>query len=337
MRKRRSEASPAGRAPSLAVIGGGAIRGCSAGWSELARAGAWLPAGNGGIPLPLDEIACIAAADAEEAPRISLTGPDGSTRWVLRLERGSWGADEVVFATLAEEGADAEAPAEGGNAILLAERMRALGQMVAGVAHDLSNLLFGLRMHAEALRKGSGDIDLLERAIADAAERTARLREFARQPGKPTPSTARLTAALEQAIAVARGEFAAEARAGGPEVRFRCAGVHDLPPVRGSEAELQHVFLNLFLNARDAMPLGGEIEIRATKSEAEIRLTVADRGTGIASDHLPRLFAPYFTTKGGIGLGLPMVQEVLQSFGGSIAADNRPGGGAVFTLVLPRA
>jgi len=113
----------------------------------------------------------------------------------------------------------------------------------------------------------------------------------------------------------------------------------ELPAVQGDEVELRHVFMNLLLNARDAMPQGGEIQIEGGLEGERVKITIADEGRGIPQESLERVFDPFFTTKGahGTGLGLSMAHSVMSRLGGEIRAGNRPQGGAVFILTFPGA
>jgi two-component system cell cycle sensor histidine kinase/response regulator CckA len=111
-----------------------------------------------------------------------------------------------------------------------------------------------------------------------------------------------------------------------------------LPEVRGPASELRQVFLNLLLNASDAMPQGGTIRVQSEVEQDTVTVRVSDQGTGIAPQNLDRIFEPFFTTKGprGTGLGLSLARKVMDTIGGSIAATNQPAGdGAVFTLKFP--
>jgi len=107
--------------------------------------------------------------------------------------------------------------------------------------------------------------------------------------------------------------------------------------VCGVAADLRYVFINLLLNARDAMPRGGTIRVRGSVAGGKAVVTVEDEGTGIPPEHLHSIFRPFFTTKGnqGTGLGLSMAYGVMARAEGSITAANRPEGGAVFTLTFP--
>jgi two-component system, NtrC family, sensor kinase len=113
-----------------------------------------------------------------------------------------------------------------------------------------------------------------------------------------------------------------------------------LGSVHGNAGKLQQVFLNLFLNARDAMGSGGTLEVRTWLEGGGVKIEVADTGHGIAPEHLHRIYDPFFTTKAarkGTGLGLSVTYGIIQEHGGSIEVSNRPGGGALFRLDLPLA
>ena len=112
----------------------------------------------------------------------------------------------------------------------------------------------------------------------------------------------------------------------------------DLPPVHGNAGKLQQVFLNLFLNARDAMTAGGTLEVRTWSEGPGVRVEVADTGHGIAPENIHRIYDPFFTTKAarkGTGLGLSVTYGIIQEHGGSIEVSNRRSGGATFRLELP--
>jgi signal transduction histidine kinase len=111
----------------------------------------------------------------------------------------------------------------------------------------------------------------------------------------------------------------------------------DLPPlpkVKGSADELRHVFINLLVNAREAMGRGGTITIRGSHADDSVMVSFEDEGPGIVPELLNRIFEPFFTTKGadGTGMGLAMARETLEKCGGSIRAHNLPAGGASFEL-----
>jgi two-component system, NtrC family, sensor kinase len=120
------------------------------------------------------------------------------------------------------------------------------------------------------------------------------------------------------------------------KVEFRLA--NDLPPVYGNTGKLQQVFVNLFLNAQDAMPYGGELEIQTGMIESSIVVDVSDTGIGIPEENLKRIFDPFFTTKAvgkGTGLGLAVTYGILQEHGGRIFVDSDLEKGTHFRLKLP--
>jgi len=125
---------------------------------------------------------------------------------------------------------------------------------------------------------------------------------------------------------------------GRPAIDVELALAERLPPVVGHAADLQNVFINLLLNARDAMPDGGTVTIAARRSRDHVVVSVCDQGGGVAPEHLPRLFDPFFTTKaaaGGAGLGLSLAYGLVRAADGDIRAANRAGGGLEITLELP--
>jgi signal transduction histidine kinase len=113
-----------------------------------------------------------------------------------------------------------------------------------------------------------------------------------------------------------------------------------LPGVHANSGKLQQVFLNLFLNARDAMASGGTLEVTSWAEGTRARVEVADSGSGIAPEHVHRIYDPFFTTKAarkGTGLGLSVTYGIIQEHGGSIEVSNRRSGGATFRVELPLA
>jgi two-component system NtrC family sensor kinase len=123
---------------------------------------------------------------------------------------------------------------------------------------------------------------------------------------------------------------------GGVEVRVSLDA--SLPAITGNAGKLQQVFLNLFLNARDAMLAGGMLAVRSWSDNGLARIDVADNGEGIAPENLPRIYDPFFTTKGtrkGTGLGLSVTYGIVREHGGSIEVESQPGMGTRFHLELP--
>jgi signal transduction histidine kinase len=268
------------------------------------------------------------------APRIlevrseRVTSPDGGRVLVLTRDVTDQVRDE-------EELARARAT------MLEREQLRALGELSAGIAHDLRNTLDAMRLRLQLLqrelasgRQVQGHMEALGRIVADAGVRVGRIQDFSRKRGQTPLEPVHLVEVVNEAVDIARDGIEKEGR----RLRLEVMLPARLPAVLGSPMELRFVIINLLINARDAMPRGGAVRVRGFRhGRATVRLTVEDEGTGIAEEHLPALFQPFFTTKGdkGTGLGLSMAQGVVTRAGGTLLAANRPEGGAVFTLSFP--
>ena len=224
-------------------------------------------------------------------------------------------------------------------------RMRAMGELASGVAHDLNNLLGSLTLRVALLKKGDPaylaaqekNIGAMERLLKDAASRVRCLQDFGRRRAGRQVGPIQLDAVIREAIEMVRAQVEERTSFAGVPIRIE-TGLGSPTYISGaSTAELRHMFINLLLNARDAMPKGGTVHIGLERSEAGAVVKVSDDGTGIPQDHLSRIFEPFFSTKGalGTGLGLSTAHALMAEIGGQITAANRPEGGAVFTLVFP--
>jgi signal transduction histidine kinase len=224
-------------------------------------------------------------------------------------------------------------------ALTRAERLAAVGEMAASVAHQVGtplNLVSGyVQMIREDPQTQGAVRQRLEIVEAQLSQVTHVLRTMLDRARQPAPRTrTNLAQLVERACAIARP-------------RLVRAGVHvnmrlddSLPDVDANGAQLELALLNLVTNALDAMPDGGTLTIRGSATEGGARLQVEDTGAGIPADLLPHLFEPWVTTKPvgqGTGLGLGIVREVVRDHGGEVTAANCTGGGAVFTVDLPRA
>jgi CheY-like chemotaxis protein len=227
------------------------------------------------------------------------------------------------------------------------EKLRALGQMSAGIAHDLNNMLAAILGQAELLRlqvtlpEVQDALKVLYTAASDGAQVVRRLLEFGRQqPGRPL-IPCDLVSLVDEALEITRPHWQDEAQEQGRLIEVWRA-VENLPRVQGNPAEIREALTNLFLNAVDAMPTGGRLtvagylETDATDREAPGRvvLTVSDTGTGMTEETRRRVFDPFFTTKGfkGTGLGLAVVYSIMERHGGRIDVASAPGQGTTFTL-----
>jgi signal transduction histidine kinase len=227
------------------------------------------------------------------------------------------------------------------------ERTRIAGQLAAGIAHDLNNTLnvialkFALLVQDEDKQlEHRANIGAINRALEDAARTVARVRDLGMRRVTGNGETVQLPEIVNQAIELATSSIEGKSVLSGAPVRIESEVATDLPRVRGSSSELRQLFLNLLLNARDAMPAGGMIRISSETDGGIVIVRVRDEGLGIPSENLERIFEPFFTTKGshGTGLGLALARKVMDTLGGTITASNGlGGGGAVFTLQFPAA
>ena len=240
------------------------------------------------------------------------------------------------------------------SALRQAHKMEAVGQLTGGIAHDFNNLLAGIIGSLEMIdrRIANGRVDGLDRyvgAAQDSANRAAtltqRLLAFSRrQTLDPKPTDVnRLIAGMGQLISSTSG----------PSISLRTMASGDLWLSKIDAAQLESALVNLTLNARDAMPNGGELTLHSRNVSADnaagvttplpagdfVEISVSDTGTGIAPEILDRIFDPFFTTKPigqGTGLGLSMIHGFVHQSGGTVQVRSTLGAGTTVTLYLPR-
>jgi len=221
--------------------------------------------------------------------------------------------------------------------MLRAEQLASVGRLAAGVAHEIRNPLTAVKMLVEvALRSENrkplllDDLRVVHGQIARVEQTVQGLLDFARLPA-PQRRERDLGAVVREAVDLVQ----LRAREQKVEIAVQCAS----EPIVASidSAQLSTVLVNLLLNALDAMPQGGRIDVCLEGSTADgIRLGVTDTGTGIAPSIAERLFTPFATTKEtGTGLGLSISRRIVEEHGGQLLAANRPEGGARFTIALP--
>ncbi len=228
--------------------------------------------------------------------------------------------------------------------LVLQERLRLAGQLASGIAHDLNNTLNVVKMRLDALSQDeavqsrhAARLRALDRAIEDAARTVARVRELGKGREAGSGETAQLCEIIAQAIELARSSIEAKSSLSGESIRITSNLPEQLPAVKGPAPDLRQVFLNLLLNAGDAIQQRGEIKIESSVEHGSVVVRVSDDGPGIAAEHIERVFEPFFTTKGahGSGLGLSTARAIMDGIGGTICAANQPGGGAMFVLRFP--
>lgn len=292
------------------------------------------------LPVFREGFAKVLATGEEVSLNLSLQKPDG-TRIVLEVRltpmRSGTEVDGVALALYDRSEL---------SAVIQSGRLMALGQLAAGVAHEiknpLNNMLLAVRGIQERLEPG-GTLSAQDRDYFEIAERNADrigelirlLREFAR-PAEFTRKPVQIRRVIEESLTFFRTRFRHQ------DIDIEIDLPDDLPPVLGEERRLQQVFVNLFVNAEDAMEGQSEpkrIRVEARSAPDRIVLAVSDTGSGIPDEVRDAIFDPFFTTKDpnkGTGLGLSISKSILDLHEGRIAAVPNPAGrGARFEIELP--
>ncbi len=236
------------------------------------------------------------------------------------------------------------------------ERLRALGQMASGIAHDVNNAISPVTLYLETLldeeralsAEGRRSLETIQRAIDDVAHTIARLREFSRErEPQATLLPVDLNELTRQVIRLTQARWSDMAQERGVVIDLQTDLAAQLPPILGVESELRDALVNLIFNAVDAMPEGGPLTLRtcATRVAASVgqplerfvQLEVADAGVGMDEDTRQRCVEPFFTTKGerGTGLGLAMVYGTMQRHGSDIEIESAPGEGTTMRFTFP--
>ena len=229
-----------------------------------------------------------------------------------------------------------------------AERMAAVGQLTASLAHEIGTPLNVISGNAEYLRALGEHAPEIREGLDAIVQQTDRIAAFIRQllrfarPETQRPELVPLTVVIGDALNLLRDELH---RA---QVNARVEMGPDLPALLLDPDQMQHVFVNLLLNAVHAMPGGGELVVAARRVErpggeghpagSGVEVRVTDTGTGIAPEHLGRIFDPFFTTKGGgrgTGLGLAITRRIIEDHQGQVAVESRAGAGTTVTVTLP--
>ena len=234
--------------------------------------------------------------------------------------------------------------------VMQQERLRALGQIASGIAHDINNALSpavlytqSLLLHEASLSERSREhLAVIQRAIEDVAQTVQRMRAFYMPRGlERTLAPMDVQQILVQVIELTRARWTNMPQERGVVVNVETDFAADLPKVLGAESEVRDAFTNLMLNAVDALPEGGLVTLR-TRFDARdnhVIVEVQDNGVGMSETTRSRCLEPFFTTKGerGTGLGLPMVFGMLQRHGGDLEISSEHGRGTTLRLIFPAA
>jgi len=235
--------------------------------------------------------------------------------------------------------------------VMQQERLRALGQMASGIAHDINNAISPVALYTEMLLEQEAGLskrtreylETTQRAIGDVAHTVARMREFYRQQEQELVlSPVEIGVLVQQVIDLTRARWSDMPQQRGIVIDLRLDLGQDLPRVAGIESEIREALINLVFNAVDAMPEGGKLTIRTKAGEgpAKARLVdveVTDSGVGMDEETRRRCLEPFFTTKGerGTGLGLAMVYGVTRRHNADIEMESAIGEGTTVRLRFP--
>jgi two-component system sensor histidine kinase HydH len=224
------------------------------------------------------------------------------------------------------------------------EKMNTLGELATGVAHEIGNPLAGMKAVTQLLQEDDAVPADTRRYLARIEAEIDRLSAFLRTfhgfaaPQATHPVPCRLREAIEDVLLWTRKE----ARSRGVTIDY-AACCHEVPPLYADPGQLKQVLLNLVINAVQAMPSGGKIEIGMCAQGADLaaavprmRFCIRDDGPGIAAEVLPRIFEPFYTTRAeGTGLGLAVVRKIAAQHGADIRVESSPGRGTRFELTWP--
>jgi PAS domain S-box-containing protein len=224
--------------------------------------------------------------------------------------------------------------------LLQAEKMASLGKLAAGVAHQLNNPLGGITLFAKLMMEehvlpegAKGDLNRILKDAERCRDTVKELLEFARQ-------TRYLMQPNDINTLLRRTLFLLENQALFQNIAVQKQLAADLPPVPSDAQQLNHLFMNIILNAAQAMNGNGTLTLITSRAEDNgcVRIQISDTGPGIPENALPHIFEPFFTTKEegqGTGLGLSLAYNIVESHGGRLVAANKPDQGATFIIDLP--
>jgi DNA-binding response OmpR family regulator/anti-sigma regulatory factor (Ser/Thr protein kinase) len=273
----------------------------------------------------------------------------------LKLEDLTRDLEGRVLARTRELESSNKALSQAQQALIQQERLRALGQMASGIAHDINNAISPIALYTESMlererglsAEGRSRLVTIQRAIDDVAQTVGRMREFYRpQDLKPQLANLELNTLVRQVMELTRARWNDQPQRRGVMIELRAELLPDLPEILGADHEIRDAITNLIFNAVDASPNGGVITIRSSvlrpqgqndPASRRVQLEVIDPGVGMDEETRRRCLEPFFTTKGerGTGLGLAMVFGMAQRHGATLEIDSRPGAGTTMRLLFP--
>ena len=224
--------------------------------------------------------------------------------------------------------------------LVQADKLSSIGLLAAGVAHEVNTPLAVISTYAQMLAKQISQDEQKSKLLDKIAKQTFRASEIVNSLlsfSRTSPTEfveVDVTRVIQETLNLVEHQLSKSA------IQLQLDAPPVMPAIKGNAGKLQQVFLNLFLNARDAMDVGGMLSIHAWSEDGFARIDVADNGQGIAPEHLERIYDPFFTTKAarkGTGLGLSVSYGIIREHGGNIEVESRPGAGSRFRVELPLA
>lgn len=276
--------------------------------------------------------------------RLLYTKPDGSRRMLFVVaspfvnEQDQLSGAVALIRDITEEEREQER-------IRQSDKMRALGQLSSGVAHNFNNSLAAILGYSRLALNKSADTEIsryltiIQQSAQDAAKMVERIQDFARsQPDPGNLQLIGLAGLIRDAVEIARPRWQNDAESLGIKYQVSVdSQIEESLTVKGKQSELREVFLNIILNALDAMPTGGSLLISISAGHDLVQTKFADTGTGMTPEIQQRIFEPFFTTKGshGLGLGLSESYRIIERLSGRIEVESRLKSGTTFTITLP--
>jgi signal transduction histidine kinase len=233
--------------------------------------------------------------------------------------------------------------------LAIMENLRILGELASGVFHDLNNALGAIlgrcqivlgKLENKAsdlpLEKIIRDVQLIEKSTLDSAEILKRLKELSGRRKEKRRDITAIHEVINDSIEMVRPKWEQLTREKGLKIILKKNLAEDIK-IMADPSELREVFINLLLNAMDALQRGGEISVAAGLVDGKAQIVVIDDGEGIPAEIINKIFEPFFTTKGakGTGLGLPTSKKIIEEHGGRMKVDSSPGKGTKFEIELP--
>lgn len=221
--------------------------------------------------------------------------------------------------------------------LIQSARLASLGEMASGVAHEIRNPLAGIKSGAQFIRKRLSSDSEAGEVLSMILQETDRLEQvvasflsFAR-PSASFPTKMKITEVVEKTIAITEEQLTTQ------NIDLIRHYDDEVPPITVDGKQMEQVFLNIFINALQAMPEGGGIELTTSQQHNRVLVKIKDSGSGIHSSIIERIFDPFFTTRAqGTGLGLSINKRIVEELGGSIKVESEVGKGTTFIVALPK-